>query len=129
MRPTKDQITNAVAALGALSFFPSDAPARAAIMQLIERMVYTKEQLDWLVTTMIDRVGEWKNPKEMRGVFCSRFKPADGIETDCVATVGFTPNELAMPVLSSHEDVMLLGDAPDPGTRELVRTSVRRMPK
>jgi hypothetical protein len=67
--------------------------------------------------------------KEMRGVFCSRFKPADGIETDCAATVGFTPNELAMPALSAHEDVMLLSDAPDPGICELVRTSVRRMPK
>jgi hypothetical protein len=129
LRPTKDQITNAVAALGALSFFPSDAPARAAIMQLIQRMVPTVAQLDWLVSTMLNRVGEWKGPKELRGVFCSRFKPADGIETDCAATVGFTPNELATQAIGGHEDMKLLGAATDPGTRELVRTSVRRMPK
>jgi hypothetical protein len=129
VRPTKDQITSAVAALGAMSFFPSDAPARKAIMQLIARMVGTKEQLDWLVLTMIDKVGEWKNPKELRGVYCSRFRPADGVEADCAATIEFTPHELAEPSLAWHEDNKLLRESPSPDTevRALVQSAVRRI--
>ena len=44
---------------------------------------------------MIDRVGEWKGPKELRGIFCTRFKPRDGIE-ELSQTSGFTPEDSEM---------------------------------
>jgi len=85
MKPTAMEIAAAVAQLGALLFFPSDPSAREAVMEVLERMVGTSEQLEWLVRTMIDEVGEWKGPKELRGVFCTRFRPLDGIEAHCGA--------------------------------------------
>jgi hypothetical protein len=66
--------------LAALRFFPSEPGARAEIAGLLMRIVVKPEQLEWLVRTMIDQVGEWKGTRELRAVFCTRFKPADGIE-------------------------------------------------
>lgn len=109
MRPSPQQIADAVGELGALRYFPSDESARVSIMRLLQRMVATPEQLRWLVETMIDRVGEWKGPLELRGVFCSRWHPADGVEADCAETIGFRPQELEMRSLVEHEERKLLG--------------------
>ncbi len=76
----KHQIVNAVEKLACLKYFPGEPGARQAVMELFARMVAAPEQLEWLVRTLIDRVGEWPGPREVRGVFCSRFKPADGVE-------------------------------------------------
>ena len=87
---TDDYIALGVGRLASLAMFPADPDARIGIMRLIKRMVSTKEQLDWLILAMIDRVGVWHGTVELRGVFCSRFKPADGIEASCVKSGGFT---------------------------------------
>jgi hypothetical protein len=52
------------------------------------------DQLAWLVRTMVDKIGVWNGPVELRGLFCTRFKPADGIKANCTATMGFTPSDL-----------------------------------
>lgn len=87
-------IANTVAEWAALlRFFPQDEISKTVIMRLLDRMVSTTEQVDWLRVAMVDKVGEWRGAKELRGVFCSRFPPKDGIETDCEAGP-FTPAAL-----------------------------------
>jgi hypothetical protein len=102
-------IKKAVGELGILKYFPSDAASKAGVMELLERMVATPEQLAWLVRTMVDQVGEWKGPKELRGVFCTRFNPADGVDVDCLETVGFTPEALEGRGQAEHEYAKLQG--------------------
>lgn len=89
MKPTNSEIKIAVAKLSVLRFFPAESVARAAVMDLLSRMVEKKEHLDWLVVIMIDQVGEWHGPKELRGVLCTRYKPMDGIDVYC-SIPGFT---------------------------------------
>lgn len=110
------KVIEAVDRLGSLAMFPSSPGARAEIMALLERMVVNDTQLDWLVRTMIDHVGTWHGPKELRAVLCTRFRPADGIE-EYSALPGFTPadiessnREKAVPVLYGAADAKLLGD-------------------
>ena len=86
---TPNEIVDAVEALGALEFFPTDPGARKQIMRLLDRMVSDTEQLRWLVRTMVDHVGEWHGPTELRGVFCTRYRPKDGMDAVCVKTHGF----------------------------------------
>ena len=72
------EAAEACSQLEALEFFPCNSPgAKDAIVSLLVRMVATPEQLDWLVRTMIDRVGKWRGTAELRGVFCLRFPPLD----------------------------------------------------
>lgn len=91
-KPSKAEIELAVGKLTMLRFFPAEPITRAGIMELLDRMVGTVEQLDWLTRTMIDQVGEWKGPMELRGVFCTRFKPADGVEA-WSSIAGFTASD------------------------------------
>ena len=83
MRPSPRELTEAVKQLGILRYFPNEPGSREAVMELLERMVESPEALRWLVRAMIDEVGEWRGPKELRGVYCTRFNPADGVEAWC----------------------------------------------
>lgn len=115
MKPSSQQIMEAAARLTALAMYPTNPAAHAEIMRLLQRMVPHAQALDWLVTTMIDRVGEWKGTAELRGLLCTRFKPADGVEAYC-SLAGFTPADSESQTLLEHED------------RERIETSEHRAP-
>jgi hypothetical protein len=85
----KQALAIAVRRLSVLKFFPADAVAQAEIMRMLERMVSEERQLAWLVDTLIDSVDEWPGLRSLRGLFCTRFKPRDGIEATC-GLAGFT---------------------------------------
>lgn len=114
------EIKQAVQSLGALRFFPSDEGARLEIMRLLERMVSTPEQLAWLVRTMVDEVGEWQGPKELRGVYCTRFAPGDGIDADC-ASGKFSPAAMEARAFEQHTTLKQLG----PGASGALLPAVR----
>lgn len=76
------EISRAISRLTCLKFFPQEAQARAALMELLDRMVESPTQLEWLVMTLIDRVGTYDGPDQIRAVFCTRFRPKDGIEAN-----------------------------------------------
>ena len=89
---TLQDVQAAIAELSMLRYFPAEEAARAAIGSLMVRMVPHREALRWLVRAMVDRVGEWKGPTELRGVLCWRYRPADGISTDSTCA-GFTAGD------------------------------------
>jgi hypothetical protein len=72
-----------------LSYYPTDPGAQAAVMELLAAMCPHREALDWLVDAMVNRVGKWPGPAELRGVLCWHCRPADGIEAPC-SLAGFT---------------------------------------
>jgi hypothetical protein len=76
-------VKKAARSLGQLSrlrFFPSDDEARTGILQTACKMASTNDQIDWLVARCIELWSRWEDEREMRVVFCSKFKPADGRE-------------------------------------------------
>lgn len=79
----------AVARLAVLTYYPQEPVARAEIARMLLKMVNTTEQLEWLVQTFVNHIGTWPGAKELRGVFCTQFKPADGIE-ESSTLAGFT---------------------------------------
>lgn len=79
-----------VGRLGMMKYFRADPIAQGEMARWLQKMVEREDQLEWLVATLIDHVGEWPGPKEVRGLLCSRFKPADGIEEN-TSIAGFTP--------------------------------------
>ena len=118
------RVTNTLGRLTSMKFFPSDPGARDAIVAIVGEMAQTHEQVEWLVRRMIAIYPEWPGPKEMRACFCSRFRPADGIEA--LSAVygdegGFPPDpEVERLKLSSNSQRLITGQpeasesAPDP---------------
>jgi hypothetical protein len=111
MKPTQRDFETAVAQMTILRYFPAESIGRAMVMDLLARMVGTAEQLNWLTRTLIDRVGEWQGPAQLRGLFCTRFKPADGIEGPTCTIAGFTPADSETAWLNAPEQRYL--PAPD----------------
>ncbi len=111
-----------------LRFFPQDEISKEVIMEYVAKLVNDGEQLAWLDNAMVEKVGEWRGAKELRGVFCTRFAPRDGIEGDCDSGV-FSPAALEgkahhAELMAGEERKLLTGDveviSADPALVELV---------
>jgi len=90
---TEEQAMRAVGRMSILRFFPSDPYSRSQVAALLLKFVDRADGLEWLVNTMLNQVGEWPGPKELRALYCCKFKPADGIEAYS-AIRGFTPEDI-----------------------------------
>jgi hypothetical protein len=88
----REEIAAAVEELAAIPFFPSETGARLAVMKALESFVRRPHELRWLIDTAVARMREWKGPAELRGLYCTRFSPRDGIEEYCTIP-GFTAAE------------------------------------
>ncbi len=78
--------------LQAIPYYPTSGIAQAAIMREIAKFVDQPDRLRWLVETAVGNMREWTGVPELRGLYCTRYKPADGNEADCT-TPGYTANE------------------------------------
>jgi hypothetical protein len=67
-----------------MKFFPSDPGARAALSRLLQRMCGSFDQAQWLVDRALDLYAEWPGTTEVRALYCSHFKPADGIDANSI---------------------------------------------
>ena len=94
---------------GTLRFFPSDPHARIGIAKEIVAMCSSIDQVKWLVARLPKLFSEWPAMKEVRSVLCSKFRPADGIETYSEVYLEGIPSEKAGALLA----------LPDPRSREL----------
>lgn len=101
MPPTEQDLQNAVEVLGALRFFPSDSGSRIGIKHVLRSMVGEEKQLDWLINTMLNQVGEWRGTVDLRGIYCTRFKPAEGLEAT-TSTAGFSQDDLEAESSTKH---------------------------
>ena len=90
--------------LALMKFFPaqSESGARAALVGMVCEMASNNEQIEWLVRRALALYNEWPGPRELRALFCSRYKPADGIEARSTVYIsdesgGGFPRETPLP--------------------------------
>jgi len=79
---TSKEFARAAERLSILRYYPTGEKARDEIALVLKRLCSTPAQLEWLVRQMIDGVGEWRGPVDLRRVYAQRFKPADGVEPE-----------------------------------------------
>ncbi len=81
---TKEEALTAAARLHVLKYYPIDQGGAVdlEVARLFHRMVATPQQLTWLCDKLIDQVGFYPGTEQIRAVFCTRFKPLDGIEAN-----------------------------------------------
>lgn len=79
---TPEELRDKVLEWSSMRFFPRDEPGRLAIVRAVARMSGTGERAAWIVDQMLALTGEWPGILEVRGVFCLRFPPADGVSAE-----------------------------------------------
>jgi hypothetical protein len=65
--------------MAVIPYFPGEDGARTVISEEIAAMCDSEEQATWLVTRMVRLYRRWPSVVEMRIVFCSTYKPLDGV--------------------------------------------------
>ena len=111
MKPTSKHLEAAVAELGAIPFFPSDAASQLVIARHLAKFVGGVAELRWLVDSAVTAMQRWGGIPELRGLYCTRYKPEDGIEANC-SLAGYSPEdgEMAEALKIQHAvDLEMLG--------------------
>ena len=125
----------ALGRLMALPFFPSDHLVKAAVLEELQQMVANDEQLEWLIRRVTGLYKEWPGLSEIRAVYCSRFRPRDGVEVySGVYPDGIPSERLESPPASSNlrlnsagQLALPPGDAPisaDPKVEKAVEIAI-----
>ncbi len=117
-------------------YFPSDPAVIPMIAEMLKEMVPSREALDWLVNTMVNEVGEWQGPVELRGILCTRYKPLDGREAES-SHCRFSPAANEARYLTEHAQLKagsapleLLGEImqPEEPEAEIIERPKRKQP-
>jgi len=77
---SEDAAEKAVLKLAVLPFFPAEPTTRGVIFNELMELCSSDEQVDWLVKRTIKLWTKWESLRELRAIFCAKFKPADGFE-------------------------------------------------
>jgi len=112
MKFNKHDLDRAVTDLAMCKFFPSDPAVHTSIELLLAKMVPDKEALTWLIAEMVNKIGEWKGPKELRGLLCTHYPPADGVEAFC-SIPGYRPEDSEAKALEEHAQLKAGGTLPE----------------
>lgn len=100
------------------SFWAAEAGGRASVMLLLTKLCNTKRELEWLVDEVVNKIEVWPGPKELRGIFCTRFDPADGVDVWC-SLPGYRPSDGEQRAIEAHEQIKAGGYLPEPAQETL----------
>lgn len=79
-----------------MRYFPSDPDARTGIAKQIAAMASSIEQVRWLVGRLPELYPDWPAMQEVRALFCSRFRPKDGLEAASQVYLDGIPHDPAL---------------------------------
>jgi hypothetical protein len=99
---TKRDLEEAVSDLGMLPFFPRESAA--SVMMLLAKLCNNRQQLRWLIDEVVNKIGTWPGPKELRGIFCTKFDPADGVDA-WSEIPGYRASDGEARSLEAHEQI------------------------
>lgn len=92
-----DRVVRAIAGLKLMKFFPADEDACLVLATDLQEMADTEEQIEWAIKRVRNLYKEWPGVHELRAVFCSRFRPKDGINAySTVYLDGLPPSKEAL---------------------------------
>jgi hypothetical protein len=87
-------VRNILAGLRALPFFDGGEAPVSMLVSMVTGMAETEEQILWVVQRMTAGLYEkWPGPLEMRAVYCSKFRPKDGVEAESTIYPNGIPSE------------------------------------
>jgi len=92
----------AAARLALLPFFPAGEVSMSLVMTELDRIAHSPERLTWLVDTTMAKCAKWEGPAQLRALYSTRWKPADGIEGGTCTIAGHTPADSESQVLEQH---------------------------
>lgn len=79
-RLTIEQAIVVTEALSVIPYFPQSTTARGIVAAELQAMCISLDSARWLVTRMAHLYTTWPGLPDLRSVYCSKFRPMDGVE-------------------------------------------------
>jgi hypothetical protein len=98
---TERDLEAAVNDLETIPYFPKEG--RATVMTHLRRMCPHKRALRWTVDTAVMKCRQWPGISELRGLLCTRFDAADGIDEPNCSIPGYSAEEAEARYIAEHE--------------------------
>lgn len=93
--------------LATIPFYPRED--HDVVLRQLSRFVDSPRKMQWLVDTAVASMRKWGGIPELRGLYCTRFKPADGCEESC-SLPGFTAEDSeAKAAFEHHQQNQIAG--------------------
>jgi len=99
---SQDDLGQACDDLGTIPYFPRES--RSSVIFQLAKMCPHRRSLKWLVETALARCKGWPGMSELRGLLCTRFDAADGIDEPNCSIPGFTAEEAEMRHIEEHDN-------------------------
>lgn len=80
-------------ALSILRFFPKEARERAQVIGILHRMCNNQRELYWLLDRALIAWNDWPGPRDLRALFCTKFRPRDGVYVSFAQPFGDSSSE------------------------------------
>jgi hypothetical protein len=74
-------LLDAVDDLSTLPYFPADS--RGSVLTFLRKACPNRTALRWLVSEAINHLDRWPGLAGLRGILCTRYDAADGIDQYC----------------------------------------------
>lgn len=105
MKITKQHLDEATDQMQMLEYWRSDAAFIASVQTYLAKICPNVEALEWLTAALVNHIGKWPGPHELRGLLCTKYDAADGIDAYC-SLPGFSPSDFERKHLELHESRM-----------------------
>lgn len=102
---TKMDLDRATDQMQLLEFWRNDTGFVAAVQTYLALICPHTEALEWLTAALVNHIGKWPGPHEVRGLLCTKYDAADGVDAYC-SLPGFSPIDFERKHLEKHESIM-----------------------
>ena len=104
MKPGIEEVCEYVQVLAELvAFFPKSEVAQRIIVNEIRRFCADSKQLKWFIETYVRQVPRYESVAQLRAVFCSRYRPDDGVYSS-FEVPGFSSDDLEAQYLAREAE-------------------------
>jgi hypothetical protein len=94
MKPTRKEVSESVVMMSrVIPFFPGDEIAKEIVIASLCDFVGERLGLEWLTNTALRVMSKWTGIAGLRGLYCTRYAPCDGLPATASDIPGFTPSE------------------------------------
>src|SRR5215472_7254230 len=91
---TEGALLKAVGKLMSMPYYPvSETLVKISLIDELPEIAGNDEQLAWLIRRVTSLYAYWPGLSEIRAVYCSKFKPRDGIEVHSGVFLDGVPSE------------------------------------
>jgi hypothetical protein len=98
-QPTPKELADACEGLQLIPYYPKEQ--HSLVLKQLSKFISDQSMLEWFVDAAVNSMPRWMGIGELRGLWCQKRPPLDGVEADSNLP-GYTPADNEARVIEEH---------------------------